>query len=83
MFSLFLNDTELHIQADINANITFDQLSIYLLLFADAAVLISESADGSQSSLNNLLEFCTKWNIIINVDKTNIVIFHKGRLQKR
>ena len=39
MFSLFLNDIELHLQADINAGITIDQLSIYLLLFADDAVI--------------------------------------------
>ena len=82
MFSLFLNDIELHLQADINAGITIDQLSIYLLLFADDAVLISESAEGLQSSMNNLFEYCTKWNITVNVDKTKIVIFHKGRLKK-
>ena len=82
MFSLFLNDIELHLQADINAGITIDQLSIYLLLFADDAVIISESADGLQSSMNNLLAYCTKWNITVNVDKTKIVIFHKGRLKK-
>jgi hypothetical protein len=29
-----------------------------------------------------LFEYCTKWNITVNVDKTNIVIFHKGRLKK-
>ncbi len=82
MFSSFLNDIELHLQADINAGITIDQLSIYLLLFADDAVLISESAEGLQSSMNNLFEYCTKWNITVNVEKTKIVIFHKGRLKK-
>jgi len=82
MFSLFLNDIELHLQADINAGITIDQLSIYLLLFADDAVLISKSAEGLQSSMDNLFEYYTKWNITVNVDKTKIVIFHKGRFKK-
>ena len=82
MFSLFLNEIELHLQADINAGITIDQLSIYLLLFADDAVLISESADGLQSSLNNFLEYCTNMDITVNGAKIKIVIFHKGRLKK-
>ena len=45
VFSLFLNDIEMHLQSDLNAGITIDQLSIYLLLFAYGAVLFSESAD--------------------------------------
>ena len=80
VFSLFLNDIEMHLQSDLNAGITIDQLSIYLLLFADDAVLFSESAEGLQSSLNNLNKYCNKWNITVNVEKTKIVIFHKGRL---
>ena len=45
-FSLFLNDIEMHLQANINVGINFDQLSIYLLLFADDAAIVSETRDG-------------------------------------
>ena len=48
MFSLFLNDIEMHLQEHINIGITIDQVSIYLLLFANDAVLISEDAQGLQ-----------------------------------
>ena len=60
----------MHLQSDINAGITIDQLSIYLLLFADDAVLFSESAEGLHSSLNKLNEYCDKLNITVNVEKT-------------
>ena len=54
MFSLFINDIKFNLQNGINAGITFDQLSIYLLLFADDAVIFSETKEGLQESLNNL-----------------------------
>ena len=54
LFSLFLNDLELYLQQDQNAGLTLEQLSIYLLLFADDAVLFSDTIEGLQFSLNNL-----------------------------
>ena len=42
MFSLFLNDIELHLQSNPNSGIKVEQLSIYILLFADDAVILSD-----------------------------------------
>ena len=77
-FSIFINDIELYLQQNADAGLTLDQLSIYLLLFADDAVIFSNSVDGLQSSLNNLESYCLKWNLKVNVDKTKIVVFRKG-----
>ena len=41
LFSLFLNDAEMCLQEESNVGVTIDQLSIYLLLFADDAVIMS------------------------------------------
>ena len=78
LFSLFLNDIEMYLQADANAGITLDQLSIYLLMFADDAVIFSETIEGLQESLNNLKQYCDKWNLSVNIDKTEIMVFRKG-----
>ena len=78
LFSLFLNDIEMYLQADANAGITLDQLSIYLLIFADDAVIFSETIEGLQESLNNLKQYCDKWNLSVNIDKTKIMVFRKG-----
>ena len=78
MFSLFLNDIQLHLQDNLQCGINIDQLSIYLLLFADDAVILSDTETGLQNSLERLKEYCLKWNLIINTDKTKIVIFRKG-----
>ena len=51
MFSLFLIDMEMLLQENQDACITLDHItSIYLLIFADNAVLFSESKQGLQSS---------------------------------
>ena len=57
-FSLFLNDFETHLQEGINDGINLDQLQLYLLLFADDAVLFSETREGLQNNINNLESYC-------------------------
>ena len=39
LFSLFINDPELYLKQNMDAGLTLDQLSIYLLMFADDAVI--------------------------------------------
>ena len=62
---------------------TLDELSIFLLLFADDAVLMSESKDGLHLSLRKLEFCCIKWNLHVNTDKTKSVIFRKGGIVNR
>ena len=78
LFSVFLDDVEMHLGKNIQDGITLDQLQLYLLLFADDAVLVSETPAGLQRSLDSLKEYCDKWNLTVNIDKTKIVVFRKG-----
>ena len=80
MFSLFLNDIELHLQENINVVIDIDRICVYLLLyvFADDAALISDTRECVQNSLDSLFEYCCKWKLTVNVEKTKIMVFRKG-----
>ena len=78
LFSLFLGDIEMHLVDRGNEGSTIEQLSIYLLLFADDAVIFSETAEGLQKSLDNFKIYCKKWNLTVNVEKTKNVVFRKG-----
>ena len=78
LFSIFLNDIEMHLGQNIQDGITLEQLQLYLLLFADDAVLVSETPEGLQRSLNSLHNYCKKWNLKVNIEKTKIVVFRKG-----
>ena len=53
-FALFINDIELNLQENLNDGVGIEQLQLYLLLFADDAVLLSETREGLQNQLNIL-----------------------------
>ena len=78
LFALFINDIELNLQDNLSDGISIYQLQLYLLLFADDAVLFSETREGLQNHLINLENYCRKWNLTVNVPKTKIVVFRKG-----
>lgn len=44
-------------------------------MFADDTVLFSNSEEGLQSLFNKLHNFCSEWNIVLNVDKTVATVF--------
>ncbi len=46
-----------------------------VLLYADDAVIMREEL---HIGLNVLEEYCTKWKITLNTDKSKVVIFRKG-----
>ena len=50
-----------------------------LLLFADDLVLLSESPEALQASINSLSKYCLKWSLQVNLTKTNVVCFSRQR----
>ena len=58
-------------------------LHISCLMYADDIVLLSKPAKGLQTLLCRLEDFCNKWNLKVNINKTKIIIFNKaGRVLK-
>jgi hypothetical protein len=49
-----------------------------LLLYADDAVLFADSRLGLQNALEQLGHYCKKWKLILNTDKTKVIVFKKG-----
>ena len=72
LFAFFISDIENSLQENADAGITLDQLSLYLILFADDAVLFSDTPEGLQLSLDKLHVYCERWNLTVNMDKTKI-----------
>ena len=48
-----------------------------MLMYADDVVLISSSAAGLRKHLHTLSEFCQKWRLVVNTEKTKICVFGK------
>lgn len=83
LFFLFISDIENSLQENLDAGITLDQLSLYLILFADDAVIFSDTREGLQLSIDRLHQYCDTWNLTVNVDKTKIMVFRKGGLLRQ
>jgi hypothetical protein len=89
LFSLFLNDLETFLEAknvtgleSISGDLE-NQLNIYLrlfiILYADDTVILTESESDLQAQLVAFHEYCLTWKLKVNIDKTKIVIFGSGR----
>ena len=52
-------------------------------MFADDIILLSESKSGLQCALDQLYEYCKKWKLNVNSDKSKVMTFNKpGRSYK-
>ena len=78
LFSMLINDLENELIVKSVEGLDLHFLKIFLLMYADDIVLFSETEDGLQSGLNVLHDYCQKWKLTVNTQKTKIVIFRKG-----
>ena len=83
LFSLFLNDLEETFVTESYNGLDVDMFNICMLLYADDIVLFANSAEELQEGLNLLLEYCNKWMLKVNVNKTNVMVFRKGGILPR
>ena len=77
LFSLFVNDLENSLSNDSIGIHVIDTL-IKVLMFADDMAIFSTSAKGLQTGLDNLRDYCSKWGLTVNINKTKVVVFRKG-----
>ena len=78
LFSLYVNDFESFFISHCNSHYEFQDLSLFLMLYADDMVLFSETVHGLQDLLNNLEKYSDKWKLTVNTEKTKVVVFRKG-----
>ena len=78
IFAIFVNDLVDEIR-DLDLGVKVDHTSISMLLYADDIVFIAESEDNLQVMLDKMHEWCKKWRVLVNTDKSKIVHFRHGR----
>ena len=54
----------------------------YTLLSADDTIIMAESPTELQDALNSLHEYCQLWSLTVNITKSKIAIFSKGKVRK-
>ena len=78
LFALYVNDCEMSFLKSGVLPLELQELSLFLLMYADDLVLFSESIEGMQSMLNCLKDYTSEWSLTVNVSKTKIVVFRNG-----
>ena len=79
MFMLLINDITESINSNFEDIFTVDELKIFMMLYADDAVIFAKSPKVLQSMLNDIETYCVTWGLKINTTKTKAMIFEKGR----
>ena len=77
LFNLYLSDMNEYF--DQRHGVTINENNFTHLLYADDLVLVSESATGMQVLLDNLAVYCKKWHLLINSQKSQVMIIQPNR----
>ena len=81
LFSIFINDLIKEVeQAGIGVKYLNDIINI--LVFADDVVVLAENPDDLQILLDIVSQWCSKWRLSTNNDKSAVVHFRKSRIQR-
>ena len=95
LFAMYINDFESYIKKEYDGlpfiNSEIDRLlgddmvhlylQLYTLLYADDTIILAESPSQLQSALNSVKEYCEKNFLKINLTKTKIIVFSRGKIR--
>ena len=77
LFSLYINDLKQHRNVP-GAGVSMGLIKLLLLLYADDVVIFAESSEMLQVEIDKLYEYCEKWKLRLNTEKSKIIVFRKG-----
>ena len=80
MFSLLINElaNEIVLKGKHGITLSPDILQILIMLFADDIVLLANTIVGHQQQLNVLRDTAKRLHLVVNFEKSQVVIFRNG-----
>ena len=76
-YSLYINDLEQHANVP-GAGVSMGETKLLFLVYADDFVIFAESSEMLQIEIDKQCEYCEKWKLRLNTEKSKIIVFHKG-----
>ena len=64
--------------SEVLSTFNINHFQMFMLLFAGDTVLFAETLEELQILMNNLHEYCCKWNISVNITKAKSMVFKSG-----
>ena len=55
---------------------------MFILLYADETVIFGETPTQLQSATDAMHDYCYRWDLTINVSKTKVIIFSRGKVRR-
>ena len=78
--NIFQNDMHETLDNSSCDPVELGNISFNSLFWADDLVLISSTKNGLQTCLNRLENYCQKWGLEVNVNKTKTMVLSKGNM---
>ena len=78
LFNLFINDIGDTLRSGSFSGVYIGELKLLYSLFADDLSLPCNSKVNLQRQLDKLANYCKKWKLKVNINKSKVVVFRKG-----
>ena len=75
---MYVNDIEDYFYLRGAEGVDIYMFKVFLLLYADDITIFAETSDGLQKGLDILKDYCTRWKLTVNTQKSKIMVFRKG-----
>jgi hypothetical protein len=75
LFRSFLADFKKYLNAKCGISMTNDQILTHFL-WADDLILLAESKEELQTLLDNVSDYCKRWQLLVNLTKSKIMIIN-------
>ena len=74
LFAFYLNDLPDLLKQNPEGGVQVGNTRVFLLMFADDIVMVSNSPVGLQNSLDLFYDYCHKWKLVVNMQKSKVLI---------
>lgn len=84
LFALFVNDLEKYLLDQGCTPLNFgddilNTMSLFVLLYVDDTVILSDNKANLQHALDHLSEYCREWKLEVNPSKTKVIVFSRRK----
>ena len=70
LFAMYVNDLEKTLNDSGTCGLKMDTLKLFVLFYADDAVMFAVTRAGLQQGLDVLADYCQRWTLKLNTDNT-------------
>ena len=75
---MYVNDLEAELAIKGISGINTGMINLCILLYANDIIVFGKTPEELQNALEVLEEYCKRWKLTVNTNKTQVTVFRKG-----